>query len=99
MAPASTSASGSVSSFAPLADAPATAMKVPDSGLGKTAVQSAASALLAGQNTVLAALLALKGAQPMSSPRPSGGGAGFVRVATSPSGLLLLLNATVMPTV
>jgi hypothetical protein len=43
MALASTSASGSGSSFVSLADAPATAMKVSDSGLGKTAVQSAAS--------------------------------------------------------
>ena len=99
MALVSTSASGSGSSFVPLADAPATAMKVPDSGLGKTAVQSAASALLAGKNTVLAALLALKGAQPMSSTRPSVGGAGFVPAATLPSGLLLLLKDTVMPSV
>ena len=99
MAPVSTSASGSGSSFVPLADAPATAMKVPNSGLGKTAVQSAASALLAGKNTVLAALLALKGAQPMSSTRPSVGGAGFVPAATLPSGLLLLLKDTVMPSV
>ena len=99
MARVSTSASGSGSSFVPLADAPATAMKVPDSGLGRTAVQSAASAMLAGQKTVLAALLALKGAQPMSSTRLSVGGAGFVPAATLPSGLLLLLKDTVMPTV
>ena len=99
MAPASTSASGSGSSFVPLTDAPATAMKVPDSGLSKTAVQSAASGLLAGQNTVLAALLALKGAQPMSSTRPSVGGAGLVPAATLPSGLLSILKDTVLPTV
>jgi hypothetical protein len=74
-------------------------MKVPDSGLSKTAVQSAASGLLAGQNTVLAALLALKGAQPMSSTRPSVGGAGLVPAATLPSGLLSLLKDTVLPTV
>ncbi len=97
-APAQPNALASGASFVPLADAPAAGIKASDRGLVKVALQTAASRPPAAQNTVLAALLAVKVAQAMPMIQQPVGSAGPVPAATLLPKYGSLPKDTVKPT-